>query len=96
MITPPPRAVLGNFLGTRHWLARGAGAFACLVVGGLLFGACGDSTDPATTSKLIGQVRNAVTQAPLSEATVTVAGRNGQTGSDGRFEIDSVPAGPTR
>jgi len=93
MITPPPRAVLGNFLSTGLSLARGAGALVCLVVGGLVFGACGDSTDPSTTGKLIGQVRNAVTQAPLAEATVTVAGRTGQTGGDGRFEIDSVPAG---
>jgi large repetitive protein len=64
-----------------------------VVVGGLLFAACGDSTDPSTTGRLIGQVRNAVTRSPLSAASVTVAGRTGQTGGDGRFEIDSVPAG---
>jgi hypothetical protein len=64
-----------------------------LALAALLFGACGDSTDPLTTGKLIGQVRNAVTQAPLAEATVTVAGRTGQTAGDGRFEIDSVLAG---
>jgi hypothetical protein len=93
MITPPPRAVLGNLPGTGLSLARGAGALACLVVGAIGFAACGDPNDPPTTGRLIGQVRNAVTQAPLSGATVTVAGRTGQTGGDGRFEIDSVPAG---
>jgi large repetitive protein len=93
MITPPPRAVLGNLPGTGFSLTRGAGALVCLVAAALGFAACGDPTDPPTVGRLIGQVRNAVTQTPLPEATVTVAGRTGQTGGDGRFEIDSVPAG---
>jgi hypothetical protein len=38
-------------------------------------------------------VRDAVRQAPLEGVRVAVAGRDGQSGSDGRYEIDSVPAG---
>jgi hypothetical protein len=37
--------------------------------------------------------RDAVSQAPLEGVSLTVAGREGQSGGDGRYEIDSVPAG---
>ncbi len=37
--------------------------------------------------------RDAVSQTPLEGVSVTVAGREGQSGGEGRYEIDSVPAG---
>ena len=98
MITPPPRTVLGTLFVDRT-LRRSrirstsvlAGLTALSVVANL---ACGDPNDPEpTTGSLSGQVRHAGTAAPLAGATVTVAGREGESGSDGRFEIDSIPAG---
>jgi large repetitive protein len=37
--------------------------------------------------------RDAVSQAPLEGVSLTVAGREGQSGGEGHFEIDSIPAG---
>jgi hypothetical protein len=57
--------------------------------------ACGDPNDPEPiTGSLSGQVRNGGQFGPpLAGATITVAGRQGESGGDGRFEIDSIPAG---
>jgi hypothetical protein len=56
--------------------------------------ACGDPNDPdATTGTLAGVVRDAETDAPIDGVTLVVAGIQGQSGSNGRFEIDSVPEG---
>ena len=93
MITPPPRAVLGNVLGTGASLARGAGALVCLAAGALAFAGCGDPTDPATVGPVIGVVRDAETDAALPGVTLTVAERESVSGADGRFTIDSVPLG---
>ena len=38
-------------------------------------------------------VRDAVRQAPLEGVRVAVAGREGQSGGDGRYKIDGIPAG---
>ena len=92
MITPPPRTVLGPSLRTGPSLVRGSGALVCLV-GALLIASCGDSHDPETVGSLSGMVRDAVTQAPLEGVTLTVAGRKRQSGSDGRYAIDSILAG---
>jgi hypothetical protein len=59
--------------------------------------ACGDPNDPEPiTGSLSGQVRvytGGDFGAPLAGATVTVAGREGESGNDGRFQIESIPAG---
>jgi len=56
--------------------------------------ACGDPNDPRTTiGTLTGVVRDADTDAPIDGVTLVVAGIQGQTGSDGRFSIDSIPVG---
>ena len=65
-----------------------------LALGFLAILACGDPNDPRlTTGALAGVVRDADTDAPIEGVTLVVAGIQGQTGSDGRFEVDSVPAG---
>ena len=38
-------------------------------------------------------VRDAVSHAPLEGVRLAVAGREGQSGGDGRYRIDSIPAG---
>lgn len=102
MITPPPRTVLGNPFRTGSSDVRGSGILsralrhACLasVLGALTLVACGDPNNPdATTGTLAGVVRDAETDAPIEGVTLVVAGIQGQTESDGRFEIDSVPEG---
>jgi carboxypeptidase family protein/putative Ig domain-containing protein len=62
---------------------------------GLLAGlACGDPHTPdVTTGTLAGVVQDAETDTPIEGVTLVVAGIQGLTGSDGRFEIDSVPEG---
>jgi hypothetical protein len=56
--------------------------------------ACGDPNNPdATIGTLAGVIRDGETDAPIEAVTLVVAGIQGQTGSDGRFEIDSVPEG---
>lgn len=64
-----------------------------LALGALSTFACGDPTDAGTTGVLVGLVRDAETEAPLEDATLLVAGIQVQSGSDGRFTLDSVPAG---
>ena len=93
MITPPPRAVLGNSSGTGRSLTRGTGALVCVVAGVLAFAACGDPTDTATVGPVIGVVRDAETDAALPGVTLTVEQRESVSGADGRFTIDSVPLG---
>jgi hypothetical protein len=102
MITPPPRTVLGTSSRTGPSRDRGFGLLlgilrrTCLatVLGILTLVACGDPNNPdATIGTLAGAVRDAETDAPIEGVTLVVAGIRGQTGSDGRFEIDSVPEG---
>jgi hypothetical protein len=94
MITPPPRTVLGSLSRTGSSSVRGSGVL-CLtsLLFALVLVACGDPNDPQTFGSLGGMVRNAVSRVPLEGVMLTVAGREGQSGSEGRYEIDSVPAG---
>jgi carboxypeptidase family protein len=102
MITPPPRTVLGNLSRTGSSNVRGSGVlsralrhgYLASVLCALTVVACGDPNNPeATTGTLAGVVRDAETDAPIEGVTLVVAGIQGQTGSDGRFELDSVPEG---
>jgi hypothetical protein len=94
MITPPPRTVLGNLSRTGSSFVRGSGVL-CLpsLLCVLALAACGDPNDPQTFGSLIGMVRDAASQAPLAGVRLAVAGREGQSGSDGRYKIDSIPTG---
>jgi hypothetical protein len=95
MITPPPRAVLGNSSRTGSSFVRGSGVL-CLasLLYALVVVACGDPNDPRTTiGTLVGVVRDADTDAPMEGVHLVVGGIEDQTGSDGRFAIDSVPVG---
>jgi hypothetical protein len=89
MITPPPRTVLGNSSRTGSSFVRGSGVL-CLtsLFCVLALAACGDPSDPQTLGSLNGMVRNAVSQAPLAGVRLAVAGREGQSGGDGRYRID--------
>ncbi len=56
--------------------------------------ACSDPSDPEpTVGTLTGTVRDAETEAGIAGVALSVSSRSGVTGSDGVFEIDSVPAG---
>jgi hypothetical protein len=98
MITPHPRTVLGILHRPGPRILEGP--VVCSLVRGLLtlgvLGAlaCGDPNNPdATTGSLAGVVQDADTDAPIEGVTLVVAGIQGLTGADGRFEIDSVPEG---
>jgi carboxypeptidase family protein len=94
MITPPPRTVLGNSSRTGSSFVRGSGVLGLTSwLCALALVACGDPNDPQTFGSLSGMVRDAVRQAPLEGVRVAVAGREGQSGADGRYKIDSIPAG---
>lgn len=99
MTTPPRRTVLGTSSWTGPSKYRGPGLASFLLSGlwGLVAVAmvgCGDPSEPrVTTGTLTGLVRDAETDAPIAGVILIVAGRQGPTGNDGRFEIDSVPAG---
>jgi carboxypeptidase family protein len=97
MITPPPRTVLGTLCVGRvlgRSRIRSSFTFAGLIALGIVAGfACGDPNDPGTTGVLAGLVRDAETDTPIEGVTLVVAGIQVQTGSDGRFAIDSVPTG---
>jgi Carboxypeptidase regulatory-like domain len=64
-----------------------------LTLGALGTFACGDPNDPGTTGMLAGLVRDAETDAPIEGVTLLVAGIQVHSGNDGRFTLDSVPAG---
>jgi hypothetical protein len=55
--------------------------------------ACGHPNNPDALGTLAGVVRDSETDAPIEGVTLVVAGIQELTGSDGRFEIDSVPEG---
>ncbi len=102
MITPPPRTVLGNSSRTGPSNVRGSGVpsrrpprgYLAAVLCVLALAACGDPNDPRTTiGTLVGVVRDADTDTPIEGVSLAVAGIQGQTGSDGRFTIDSIPVG---
>ena len=77
-ITPPPRAVLGMLV---------------LLLAVILF-ACGDPSDPdPTVGTLTGTVHDAETDVVIAGVALTISGREGVSGSDGAFAIDSVPVG---
>ena len=74
-------------------LARGRLGLLTLLMGGAL-AACRDSNEPAPeVGSVSGTVRDAATDAPLAGATIVVAGIEAQTGSDGGYQLDGVPAG---
>lgn len=109
MITPPHRTVLGTFFRAGPSSVRGPGLLSVvqrlgdrggrlgfaslLVVAGF---ACGDPNDPQpTTGSMSGTVKDAETGAPLHTAMLVVEGfgLTGETGSDGSYRIDNIPAG---
>jgi hypothetical protein len=87
--------VLGNLLSTGFSRLRGSGVLCLAFLSWVLpVVACGDPNTPEeTVGVLIGVVRDAATETPLEGAELAVGSRTGQSGSDGRFSIDSVPSG---
>ena len=66
---------------------------ALLLLAVVLF-ACGDPSDPdPTVGTLTGTVHDAETDVVIAGVALTISGREGVSGSDGAFEIDSVPVG---